>query len=347
MRARGAAERGPRRRRCCCSRRAARTRRREIRIPAMFPIMFKSSLDWDLLGEPEPGLGGRRLYLPRGRMIGGSSSINAMIYLRGHRADFDGWAAAGARAGRTTRCCRTSSAPRTTSAARTSSTASAGRSSVSDSRSMHPFVDAMLEAAAQAGLRADRRPQRRPARGRRRASSSRSAAACAAARPTRSSTRRRPGRTSRCASGVFVERIVFEGDRAVGVEIVATAARDDPGRARGDRLRRRLPVARAADAVRDRPRGGPRRSSGSPVRENLPVGREPPGPLHGQRQLPHRRAGAVRHLHARRTSRCSRGGPRAADLELPGGGRLLPHAPACPRPTSSSTSRPRPSSTRA
>ena len=43
-----------------------------------------------------PGLGGRRLYLPRGRVIGGSSSINAMIYLRGHRADFDGWAASGA-----------------------------------------------------------------------------------------------------------------------------------------------------------------------------------------------------------------------------------------------------------
>ena len=61
----------------------------------MFPIMFKSSLDWDLLGEPEPGLDGRRLYLPRGRMIGGCSSINAMIYLRGNRLDYDDWAAEG------------------------------------------------------------------------------------------------------------------------------------------------------------------------------------------------------------------------------------------------------------
>ena len=67
----------------------------ELHVPAMFPVVFKSSLDWDLLGEPEPGLGGRRLYLPRGRVIGGSGSINAMIYLRGHRADFDGWAADG------------------------------------------------------------------------------------------------------------------------------------------------------------------------------------------------------------------------------------------------------------
>ena len=63
----------------------------EIRIPAMFPALFKSGLDWDLLGEPEPGLAGRRLYLPRGRMLGGSSSINAMIYLRGARADYDAW----------------------------------------------------------------------------------------------------------------------------------------------------------------------------------------------------------------------------------------------------------------
>ena len=67
----------------------------ELHVPAMFPLVFKSGLDWDLLGEREPGLGGRRLYLPRGRVIGGSGSINAMIYLRGHRADFDGWAADG------------------------------------------------------------------------------------------------------------------------------------------------------------------------------------------------------------------------------------------------------------
>ena len=67
----------------------------EIHIPVAFPALFKSGLDWDLLGEPEPGLGGRRLYLPRGRMLGGCSSINAMIYIRGNRVDYDGWAASG------------------------------------------------------------------------------------------------------------------------------------------------------------------------------------------------------------------------------------------------------------
>ena len=68
----------------------------EIHIPVAFPALFKSSLDWDLLGEPEPGLDGRRLYLPRGKVLGGSSSINAMIYIRGNRADYDEWAAMGA-----------------------------------------------------------------------------------------------------------------------------------------------------------------------------------------------------------------------------------------------------------
>src|SRR3954469_2803385 len=70
--------------------------RPEIATPMAFPMLVKSSVDWDLFGEPEPGLGGRRLYMPRGKVIGGSSSINAMIYVRGNRGDFDRWAAGGA-----------------------------------------------------------------------------------------------------------------------------------------------------------------------------------------------------------------------------------------------------------
>ncbi len=44
---------------------------------------------------PEPGLDGREIYVPRGKALGGSSSMNAMLYVRGHRADYDGWSAAG------------------------------------------------------------------------------------------------------------------------------------------------------------------------------------------------------------------------------------------------------------
>jgi choline dehydrogenase-like flavoprotein len=62
-----------------------------VRAPAAFPTLFQTTRDWNLLSEPEPGLYGRRWYLPRGRMIGGSSSMNAMFYVRGHRSDFDRW----------------------------------------------------------------------------------------------------------------------------------------------------------------------------------------------------------------------------------------------------------------
>jgi choline dehydrogenase len=64
---------------------------REIRIPAGFPKLFKSAIDWALETEPQAHMGGRRCYWPRGKVLGGCSSINAMIYIRGHRADYDGW----------------------------------------------------------------------------------------------------------------------------------------------------------------------------------------------------------------------------------------------------------------
>ncbi|MFE9772028.1 GMC family oxidoreductase [Streptomyces sp. NPDC005931] len=69
----------------------------EIHVPAAFGKLFRSKYDWDYLTEPEPGLEERRRYLPRGRMLGGSSSMNAMIYIRGHRLDYDAWAASGAK----------------------------------------------------------------------------------------------------------------------------------------------------------------------------------------------------------------------------------------------------------
>jgi choline dehydrogenase len=68
-------------------------RKLTVRAPAAFPNQFQTAIDWNYLSEPEPALHGRRLYLPRGRMLGGSSSMNAMLYIRGNRADYDRWAA--------------------------------------------------------------------------------------------------------------------------------------------------------------------------------------------------------------------------------------------------------------
>src|SRR3984885_925871 len=64
---------------------------REIRIPAAFSKLFKSKADWNYTTEAQTNLHGRKLYWPRGKVIGGSSSINAMIYIRGNRRDYDDW----------------------------------------------------------------------------------------------------------------------------------------------------------------------------------------------------------------------------------------------------------------
>jgi choline dehydrogenase len=67
-------------------------RNMNIRIPLTFAKQFRTDLDWNYDSEPEPSLIGRSMYLPRGRALGGSSSMNAMIYMRGHRSVYDAWA---------------------------------------------------------------------------------------------------------------------------------------------------------------------------------------------------------------------------------------------------------------
>ncbi|MBW8468675.1 MAG: choline dehydrogenase [Thiobacillus sp.] len=67
-----------------------------IHCPAGLAVMAKYELNgWGYATVPQPGLNGRRGYQPRGKVLGGSSSINAMIYARGHASDYDGWAAQG------------------------------------------------------------------------------------------------------------------------------------------------------------------------------------------------------------------------------------------------------------
>jgi choline dehydrogenase len=68
-----------------------------IQMPAALSFPMNMSLyDWGFATEPEPHLGGRVLATPRGKVIGGSSSINGMVYVRGHARDFDHWADEGA-----------------------------------------------------------------------------------------------------------------------------------------------------------------------------------------------------------------------------------------------------------
>ncbi len=68
-----------------------------IQMPAALSYPMNMGVyDWGFRTEPEPHLGGRTLAVPRGKVIGGSSSINGMVYVRGHARDFDHWAESGA-----------------------------------------------------------------------------------------------------------------------------------------------------------------------------------------------------------------------------------------------------------
>ena len=66
-----------------------------IRTPALYGQLQDSPCDWGDRTTPQTHLGGRRIFMPQGRALGGSSAINYMIYIRGHRADYDGWKTAG------------------------------------------------------------------------------------------------------------------------------------------------------------------------------------------------------------------------------------------------------------
>ena len=60
-------------------------------------MLLRRKHDWMYLAEPEATMDGRQIECPRGQVIGGSSSIDALVYVRGHRADYGRWAATGLR----------------------------------------------------------------------------------------------------------------------------------------------------------------------------------------------------------------------------------------------------------
>ena len=190
----------------------------EIHIPAAFPALFKSSWDWDLEGEQEPGLDNRRLYLPRGRMLGGCSSINAMIYIRGNRADYDAWAAAGCDGWSYDDVLPYFRRSEDNERGEDAYHGAGGPMSVSESRSMHPLVDTMLEAARAAGHEhnPDFNGARQEGVGRFQLTQRdglRWSTADAFLHPARERG------NLEVITGALSTRILFEGERAVGVEM--------------------------------------------------------------------------------------------------------------------------------
>src|SRR5262252_2090365 len=124
----------------------------EIDVPLLFPHLFKTQFDWDFSSEPEPALNKRRIYLPRGKVLGGSSSINAMVYIRGNPKDFDDWAAQGAAGWSYEELLPYFIKSEANECKHGDLHGMDGPIYVSDSRSMHPLVDRFLQAAVERGF---------------------------------------------------------------------------------------------------------------------------------------------------------------------------------------------------
>ena len=98
-----------------------------IHDPGRWAELPGSTVDWGYETEPQRACAGRRLAWPRGRVLGGTSALNGLAHIRGHRLDYDGWAYHGAHGWGSTTSSRSSSAPRTATAGRASTAVRAGR----------------------------------------------------------------------------------------------------------------------------------------------------------------------------------------------------------------------------
>lgn len=189
-----------------------------IHIPVGYAKLFTDARhNWLYNSEPEPELGGRQIIQPRGKVIGGSSSINGLLYIRGQQQDFDHWRQLG-----NTGWSFTDVLPYFRKAEDQQRGADdlhgvGGPLSVSDVSEPHPLCEAFIDACEQAGLpRTDdfNGPSQEGAgyfqlttrRGRR----------WSTARGYLAQARKRPNLA--VVSGALATRVLFEGRRAVGVE---------------------------------------------------------------------------------------------------------------------------------
>ncbi|MEO8828618.1 GMC family oxidoreductase N-terminal domain-containing protein [Lapillicoccus sp.] len=189
---------------------------RRIHIPAAFSQLFRSDADWDYWTTPQEHLDGRRVYWPRGKVLGGSSSLNAMMWVRGFAADYDGWAQ---RAGptwswdalrplfiRVERTVGSSDSDHGTS----------GPVSVEPQRAPRPHTATFLRAVQQAGYVVEGANSLAPQGFTQTMVSQHRGARASTATAYLAPARRRPNLTVR--TGAHVTKVVIEGGCAVGVE---------------------------------------------------------------------------------------------------------------------------------
>ena len=114
--------------------------------------MWSRRYNWCFETEPDPQMNGRRIYWPRGKTLGGSSSINGLIYIRGQREDYDHWAAAGNRGWGYDELLPYFKRSETNQRGAGPWHGDSGALRVSDIGERHPLIDAFIEGAAQCGV---------------------------------------------------------------------------------------------------------------------------------------------------------------------------------------------------
>lgn len=197
-------------------------KRIEIHIPAAFSKLFRSKLDWNYDTEPQPQLNNRRIFWPRGKVLGGSSSLNAMMWIRGFAEDYDSWVEAAGESWSWTALLPYFLRAESVQGAADKETGASGAMRVEAQRSPRSSTVVYLEAAREIGLEVI------PANGPLREGvsqtmvsqrkGSRFSAADGYLRPARQR------RNLTVLTGAHATRVVFDGIRAVGVEYVRDGA---------------------------------------------------------------------------------------------------------------------------
>jgi len=192
-----------------------------IHIPLGYGKLFnKPSVNWSYWSEPEPQLNGRKIFTPRGKVLGGSSSINGLVYTRGQPEDFDDWETPGWSFGELLPYFRKSE-----DQARGADAlhGRGGPLAVSDQTERHELCDAFIEAAVQAGhpRNPDFNGEHQEGAGYQQLTA-RNGRRCSTATGFLHPVLHRENLT--VVTGALVARLVFDGRKAVGVDYLKDAA---------------------------------------------------------------------------------------------------------------------------
>ena len=190
-----------------------------INVPAgVFSTIGSPRYNWLYQFEPDPRVGGQPIFCPRGRVLGGSSAINGMIYIRGHRRDYDGWAALGADGWSYRDVLPYFRKSENREAGADAFHGAGGELNVARQRDPHPISEALMAAAGelQFGRTTDFNGAEQDGFGRWEVNQ-RNGERLSASRAFLQPAMGRPNLT--VVTGVLARRIIIENRRATGVEI--------------------------------------------------------------------------------------------------------------------------------